>query len=281
MAYKILREIRKDLPRFCGRQIAIGVNPRVAEVMLAHAHKACTELGQELGCEIEVRGQPGLHQEQFEVTALDSGPPVSIPLQWLGFPAEASDENTAGADLPIQIDEASSAAIADPSGPANAEGEPPETTQTPPESEAPLEAAEAENGKSSAAKEEKAEPVAEQADAEELTAEPATEPEGTEEPMAEPAAAPKPAPAKASRAKSAPKRAPRKPRRTATPSKPAAPAEATSEAAAAPENDSTAEPAFAAGGGKKSFSPPAPATEMLDLEPETPILPPPAKVEEP
>jgi hypothetical protein len=283
MAYKILREIRKDLPRFCGRQIAISVNPRVAEVMLARAHKACTELGQELGCEIEVRGQPGLHQEQFEVTALDSGPPVSIPLQWLGFPAEASDEKTAGADLPIQIDEASSAAIAVPSEPANAEGEPPETTPTSPESDAPLEAAEAEKDESSAAKEEKAEPVAEQADTEEQTAEPATEPEGTEEQVAKPAAAPEPAPAKASRAASAPKRAPRKPRRTATPSKQTAPAEATSEAAAAPEDDSTAEPAFAAGGGEgeKSFSTPAPATEMLDLEPETPILPPPAKVEEP
>jgi len=297
MAYKILREIRKDLPRFCGRKIAISVNPRVAEVMLVRAHKACTELGQELGYEIEVRGQPGLHQEQFEVTALDSGPPVSIPLQWLGFPAEASDEKTAGADLPIQIDETSSAAIVDPSGPANAEEELPETTQTPPESEAPLEAAETEKSESSAAEEEKSEPVAEQADAEEQTAEPATEPEGTEEQtaepatepvdaeeqVAEPAAAPKPAPAKASRAASAPKRAPRKPRRTAKPSEQAAPAEATSEAAAAPEDDSTAEPAFAAGGseGEKSFSTPAPATEMLDLEPETPILPPPAKVEEP
>jgi hypothetical protein len=301
MAYKILREIRKDLPRFCGRKIAISVNPRVAEVMLARAHKACQELGQELGYEIEVRGQPGLHQEQFEVTALDSGPPVSIPLQWLGFPAEASDEKAAGADLPIQIDEALSAVKADPSGPANAEGEPPETTPTPPESDAPLEAVEAEKGESSAAKEEKAEPVAEQADAEEQVAEPVetqkktvepatepvnteaqtVEPEGAEEQVAEPAAVPEPAPAKTKRAASAPKRAPRKPRRTAKPSEQATPAEATSEAAAAPEDDSTAEPAFTAGGGEKSFSTPAPATEMLDLEPETPILPPPAKVKEP
>jgi ribonuclease G len=279
MAYKILREIRKDLPRFCGRQIAISVNPRVAEVLLARAHKACTELGQELGCEIEVRGQPGLHQEQFEVTALDSGPPVSIPLQWLGFPPEASDEKAAGADLPIQIGEASSAAIADPSGPADTAVEPPETTPTPPESEAPLEAAEAEKAESSAAKEEKAEPVAEQADAEEQT----VEPEDTEGQAVEPAATPEPAPAKASRAASARKRAPRKPARTATPSKQTAPAEATSEAAAAPEDDSTAGRAFAADAGEsgKSFSTPAPAAEMLDLEPETPILPPPAKVEEP
>jgi len=88
MAYKVLREIRKDLPRFCGRRIAIGANPRVAEVLLGRAHKACGELGQELGFEIEVRGRPGLHQEQFEVTALDDGPPVSLPLQWLDHPDE-------------------------------------------------------------------------------------------------------------------------------------------------------------------------------------------------
>jgi ribonuclease G len=92
MAYKVLREIRTDLPRFCGRKIAIGVNPRVAEILLGRAHKACSELGQQLGFEIEIRGRPGLHQEQFEVTALDDGPPVSLPLQWLDKPAEATEE---------------------------------------------------------------------------------------------------------------------------------------------------------------------------------------------
>ncbi len=90
IAYKVLREIRKDLPRFCGRQIAVTVNPRVAEILLGHAHKACADLGQELSCEIEIRGRPGLHQEQFEVTALDDGPPVSLPLQWLDQPADAT-----------------------------------------------------------------------------------------------------------------------------------------------------------------------------------------------
>jgi ribonuclease G len=83
MAYKVLREIRKDLPRFGGRQIAVSVNGRVAEVLLGRARKACLALGEELGREIEVRAVPGLHQEQFEVSALDAGPPVSIPLQWL------------------------------------------------------------------------------------------------------------------------------------------------------------------------------------------------------
>ena len=34
VAYKLLREIRKDLPRFGGRRIAVSVSPRVAEMLL-------------------------------------------------------------------------------------------------------------------------------------------------------------------------------------------------------------------------------------------------------
>ena len=93
-----MREIRKDLPRFCGRQIAISVNSQVAETLLGPARKALAELSEELGREIEVRARPSLHQEQFEVTALDEGPPVVIPLRWLDekkpeeeAPAEAED----------------------------------------------------------------------------------------------------------------------------------------------------------------------------------------------
>jgi len=83
VAYKVLREIRKDLPRFCGRQIAVSVNPRVAEVLLGPARQAQVELAAELGREIEIRARPGLHQEQFEVVAVDSGPPISLALDWL------------------------------------------------------------------------------------------------------------------------------------------------------------------------------------------------------
>jgi len=32
---------------------------------------------------VEIRARPGLHQEQFEVVALDDGPPVSLSLRWL------------------------------------------------------------------------------------------------------------------------------------------------------------------------------------------------------
>jgi ribonuclease G len=84
VANKVLREIRKDLPRFSGRQIALSVNPQVAEVLLGPARKALAALAEELGREIEVRARPGQHQEQFEVTALDAGPPVSLSLRWLG-----------------------------------------------------------------------------------------------------------------------------------------------------------------------------------------------------
>ncbi len=84
VANKVLREIRKDLPRFSGRQIALSVHPRVAEVLLGPARKSLAALAEELGREIEIRARPGQHQEQFEVTALDAGPPVSLSLRWLG-----------------------------------------------------------------------------------------------------------------------------------------------------------------------------------------------------
>ena len=93
VAYKVLREIRKDMPRFCGRQIAVSVNPRVAEMLLGPVRKATQRLSAELGREIEIRARPGLHQEQFEVVALDQGPPIEIPLRWLeGEPRGRRDE---------------------------------------------------------------------------------------------------------------------------------------------------------------------------------------------
>jgi ribonuclease G len=86
VAFKLLREIRKDLPKICGRKIAVSVNDRVAENLLGPARKAMHTLAESLGREIEVRAKPGLHQEQFEVLALDEGPPVDIPLRWLEDP---------------------------------------------------------------------------------------------------------------------------------------------------------------------------------------------------
>jgi len=79
----VLREIRKDVPRFCGKQLALTVSPRVAETLLGPARKATQALGEELGRAIEIRARAGLHQEQFEVISLDAGPPVDLTLRWL------------------------------------------------------------------------------------------------------------------------------------------------------------------------------------------------------
>jgi ribonuclease G len=95
VAYKVLREIRKDLPRFCGRRIALSVNPSVAEMLLTRARKAVARLGEELGREIEIRARPGQHQEQFEVEALDAGPPVDLTLSWLREPTPPPAEPAA------------------------------------------------------------------------------------------------------------------------------------------------------------------------------------------
>jgi ribonuclease G len=173
VGYKVLREIRKDLPRFCGRQIAVAVSPEVAEVLLGPARKSLAGLSEDLGREIEIRARPGLHQEQFEVTALDEGPPVEIPLRWLGAeipepgppltvseepaaeeaPAEAAVETTAekagAADPgeaesagpePVEDTEPSQAAVEDDaSRAATPETASPEATEKAPEAEEPEE----------------------------------------------------------------------------------------------------------------------------------------------
>jgi len=99
VAFKVLREIRKDLPAFCGREIAITVAPQVAAQLLGAEAPALETLSEELGRKIEVRARPGLHQEQFEVTALDQGPPVEIPLSWLALPKPDEEEDAVEADL--------------------------------------------------------------------------------------------------------------------------------------------------------------------------------------
>src|SRR5262249_44381755 len=83
VAYKLLREIRKDLPRFGGRQIAVSVSPRVGEMLQGPARRALAALSEQLGREIEVRTRPGLHQGPFEVEGLDQGTSVKIPVPWL------------------------------------------------------------------------------------------------------------------------------------------------------------------------------------------------------
>jgi hypothetical protein len=49
-----------------------------------------------------VRAVPGLHQEQFEVIALDSGPPVEFPIPWLGLggPERETQDEPAATSAP-------------------------------------------------------------------------------------------------------------------------------------------------------------------------------------
>lgn len=122
VAFNILREIRKDLPRFGGRHIAITVAPSVAEALLHQDSQAMRELSERLGREIEVRARPGLHQEQFEVTALDRGEPVNIALRWLGDQPEDSETT--------QIAAADSSEDATADDPTTSQSEPVSETET-------------------------------------------------------------------------------------------------------------------------------------------------------
>ncbi len=83
VAYKILREIRKDLPRFIGRQVVMTVSRRVAELLLGDAKEALRQVEEELGREIEIRARGDFHQEQFEVTAAGPGEPLELEVPWL------------------------------------------------------------------------------------------------------------------------------------------------------------------------------------------------------
>ncbi|MGI9590938.1 MAG: ribonuclease E/G, partial [Myxococcota bacterium] len=98
VAFKLLREIRKDLPRFSGRQIAVSVNPQVGEMLEGPARLAMLALGEEHGREIEVRTKPGMHQEQFELEALDSGAPLKLAVPWLETRAERAAAEKAAAE---------------------------------------------------------------------------------------------------------------------------------------------------------------------------------------
>ena len=112
VANKVLREIRKDLPRFSGRQIALSVSPQVAEVLLGPARKALAALAIDLGREIEIRARPGQHQEQFEVTALDAGPPFSLSLRWLGGNESDGGAGEAGVDEVAEPEQVAAEAVA-------------------------------------------------------------------------------------------------------------------------------------------------------------------------
>lgn len=83
VAFRALRELRKHVPRLKGRSIALTVNPHVAEELLTHAKAALAKVGDEIGVPVEIRARPGLHQELFELTMLEGGPPATLELPWL------------------------------------------------------------------------------------------------------------------------------------------------------------------------------------------------------
>jgi len=105
MAQKVLREIKKDLPRFCGRRIAVTVNRQVAEQLLGPERRTLEALEQELGCEIEIRTRAGVHQEQFEINALDEGAAIALDLPWLPSKAKAQEQPSASEEAPAEEEE--------------------------------------------------------------------------------------------------------------------------------------------------------------------------------
>jgi hypothetical protein len=94
VGFRILREIRKHLPKLMGRPVAVAVNPRVAEELLTGSKQALAILSEEIGRDIEVRARPGIHQERFELIVLEQGEPVELELAWLrDRHPDAQDEN--------------------------------------------------------------------------------------------------------------------------------------------------------------------------------------------
>jgi len=127
VAYKVLRSVRRDLVRFSGRHVALSVAPAVAELLLGECREALAELSGEVGREIEVRARPGMHHEQFEVEALDTGPPVAVTLGWLGV----ADGDDLGEDEGDDETEGPAAAAPRPEPGPDVEPEPDAETGTP------------------------------------------------------------------------------------------------------------------------------------------------------
>jgi hypothetical protein len=84
VAFKVLREIRKAVPRFSGQRIEVTVQRRVAEQLLGPGQASLRALESELGREVEIRVRPDIHQEQFEIRALGEGGRVTLEVPWLG-----------------------------------------------------------------------------------------------------------------------------------------------------------------------------------------------------
>jgi len=112
MAQKVLREIKKNLPRFCGHRIAVSVNRRVAEQLLGPERETLEALERELGREIQIHARGEMHQEQFEITAQGGGDAVPLDLPWLSSKpageeqppaAKSTDETTPAEEESVEL----------------------------------------------------------------------------------------------------------------------------------------------------------------------------------
>jgi ribonuclease G len=125
VAFKVLREIRKALPRFGGRRVAVVVQRRVAEQLLGPLREKFEALEAELGREMELRARADLHQEQFEMIALEEGPRVPLELPWLGTASRPGGRGgraaPAGAQAAPDAPEATAETTQSPEAPSLAE----------------------------------------------------------------------------------------------------------------------------------------------------------------
>jgi len=94
VAFKVVREIRKDLPRFSGRRLEVTVHRRVAEQLLTVGKESLAQLESELGRDLEIRARGDIHQEQFEIRGLDSAQPFPLDLAWLKDSPTPSDSKS-------------------------------------------------------------------------------------------------------------------------------------------------------------------------------------------
>ena len=70
----------------------MSVNRRVAEQLLGPERETLEALERELGREVEIHARGEMHQEQFEITALDEGAAVALDLPWLSSKAEEKEQ---------------------------------------------------------------------------------------------------------------------------------------------------------------------------------------------
>ena len=70
ICYELLSEVRKIGIELGGQRLVVRVNPEIARALREEEASVLTELRQALGKDVSVKGDPFLHHEQFDVTAV-------------------------------------------------------------------------------------------------------------------------------------------------------------------------------------------------------------------